>query len=177
MELWRHKLSDITSYFRQKCRHSFKIFRLFTLFQQSSVPTFASFHRVDRDLQKYRHLHTSFTYDVIDVSLRRTINYMVSNEKANYTSGTSLKRKPLGPQNSVRFMEVSALQRLLAQKTKKLVQNICPLYRECPLHGVSVLKRFHCTCKVSTSYHKYKYRILTCQKGCIEPPHTSLNLC
>ena len=33
-----------------------------------------SFHKVDRDLQKYRHLQMSFTYDVIDVSLRRTIN-------------------------------------------------------------------------------------------------------
>ena len=35
---------------------------------------FMSFYKVDRDLQKYRHLQMSFTYDVIDVSLRRTIN-------------------------------------------------------------------------------------------------------
>ena len=38
---------------------------------------FASFHKVDRDLQKYRHLQMSLTYDVINVSLRRTINDMV----------------------------------------------------------------------------------------------------
>ena len=45
-------------------------------------------------------------------------------------------------------MEVSALQRLhlveFDQKTKKLGQNLCPVYRESPLYGVSVLERFHC---------------------------------
>ena len=45
-------------------------------------------------------------------------------------------------------MELSALQRLFLvefdQKTAKLGQNLCPLYRECPLYGVSVLERFHC---------------------------------
>ena len=49
-----------------------------TLLQQSLIPIFASFHIVDRDLQKYRHLQMSFTYDVIDVFLRRTIYGMVS---------------------------------------------------------------------------------------------------
>ena len=49
-----------------------------TLIYRSSVSNFTSFHKVDRDLQKYRHLQMSFTYDVIDVSLRRTINDMVS---------------------------------------------------------------------------------------------------
>ena len=34
--------------------------------------------KVDRDLQKYRHLQMSFTYDVIDVFPRRTIYGMVS---------------------------------------------------------------------------------------------------
>ena len=38
---------------------------------------FASFLKVDRDLQKYRHLQMSFTYDLINVSLRRTINELV----------------------------------------------------------------------------------------------------
>ena len=38
---------------------------------------FVSFYRVDRELQKYRHLQMSFTYDAIDVSLRRSINDMV----------------------------------------------------------------------------------------------------
>ena len=32
------------------------------------VSIFTSFHIVDRDLQKYRHLQMSFTYDVIDIS-------------------------------------------------------------------------------------------------------------
>ena len=45
-------------------------------------------------------------------------------------------------------MELSALWRLLLlefdQKTAKLGQNLCPLYRECPLYGVSILERFHC---------------------------------
>ena len=45
-------------------------------------------------------------------------------------------------------MKVSALQRLLLtefdQKTSNLGRNLCPLYRECPLYGVSVLERFHC---------------------------------
>ena len=36
----------------------------------SHVPIFASFYRVARDLQKYRHLHISFTYDGINVSLQ-----------------------------------------------------------------------------------------------------------
>ena len=44
---------------------------------QSSVPIFGSFHKGDRDLQKYRNLHMSFTYDVIDVPLWRTIDNMV----------------------------------------------------------------------------------------------------
>ena len=54
-----------------------KLHRLFDL-QQSSVPIFASFHKVVRNLQKYRHLQMFFTYDVIDVTLRLTINDMVS---------------------------------------------------------------------------------------------------
>ena len=66
----------MTSYLRQKLHWSFIDF--LTLLQQSSVPIFASFYRVDRDLQKYRHLEMSLTYEVIDVSLRRTINDMVS---------------------------------------------------------------------------------------------------
>ena len=37
-----------------------------------------SFHKVDGDLQKYRHLQMSFTYDVTDVSPRRTIYDLVS---------------------------------------------------------------------------------------------------
>ena len=49
-----------------------------TLIYRSSVSNFTSFHKVDRDLQKYRHLQMALTYDVIDVSLRRTINDMVS---------------------------------------------------------------------------------------------------
>ena len=31
------------------------------------------------------------------------------------------------------------------QKTGKLRQNLCPLYRKCPLYGMSVLEIFHCT--------------------------------
>ena len=55
-----------------------KLHRLFDL-QQSSVPIFASFHKVDRNLQKYRHLQIFFfTYDVVNVSVRRTIKNMVS---------------------------------------------------------------------------------------------------
>ena len=34
-------------------------------------------HKIDHDLQKYRHLQMSFTYDVTDVSLRRNINELV----------------------------------------------------------------------------------------------------
>ena len=41
------------------------------------VPIFVTFNKVDRDLQKYRHLQMPFTYDVIDVSLRRTMSDMV----------------------------------------------------------------------------------------------------
>ena len=45
-------------------------------------------------------------------------------------------------------MEVSALKRLLLtefdKKTSNLGRNLCPLYRECPLYGVSVLERFLC---------------------------------
>ena len=37
-----------------------------------------SFYKVDCNLQKYRHLQISFTYDIIDVFLPRTINDMVS---------------------------------------------------------------------------------------------------
>ena len=48
-----------------------------TFLQRLSVPIFASFYKVDRDLQKYRHLRMLFTYDVIDVSLRRFIYDMV----------------------------------------------------------------------------------------------------
>ena len=55
-----------------------KLHRLFDL-QQSSVPIFASFHKVDRNLQQYRHLQMFFTYDVVNVSVRRTIKNMVSN--------------------------------------------------------------------------------------------------
>ena len=55
-----------------------KLCRLFDLVVAIICTNFASFHKVDRDLQKYRHLQMSLTYDVIDVSLRRTINDMVS---------------------------------------------------------------------------------------------------
>ena len=39
-----------------------------TLIYRSSVSNFTSFHKVDRDLQKYRHLQMALTYDVIGVS-------------------------------------------------------------------------------------------------------------
>ena len=42
-----------------------------------AVAIFAVFHKVDRDLQKYRHLQMSFTHGVIGVSLRRNITDMV----------------------------------------------------------------------------------------------------
>ena len=48
-----------------------------TFLQRLSVPIFASFYKVDRDLQKYRHLKMSFAYDVINVFLLPTINDMV----------------------------------------------------------------------------------------------------
>ena len=51
--------------------------KLCRLFERSCVPIFVSFHKVDCDLQKSSHLQRSFTYGVIDVSLRRTINVMV----------------------------------------------------------------------------------------------------
>ena len=48
-------------------------------------------------------------------------------------------------------MELSGLQRLFLtefnQISTKLGQNLCPLYRECPLYGVSVSERFHCISK------------------------------
>ena len=63
-------------------------------------------------------------------------------------SGISLKRTSLGPKNSVRLIEVSALQRLLLiefyQETTKLGQNLCPFYKECPLCDASLLEGFHC---------------------------------
>ena len=53
-------------------------------------------------------------------------------------------------------MEVSALQRLLLtefdQKTSNLGRNLCPLYRECLLYGVSVLERFLCIRIFSTRF-------------------------
>ena len=49
-------------------------------------------------------------------------------------------------------MEVSTLERLLLtefdQKTSNLGRNLCPLYRECPLYGVSILERFLCSPKI-----------------------------
>ena len=41
------------------------------------------FTKVNRDLKKYHHLQMSFTYEVIDVSLRRTTNDMVSQKFFN----------------------------------------------------------------------------------------------
>ena len=81
-ELWRLKLSDMTSEFDDVISPS-KISALlwnFVDFFNLVIPiilTIASFHKLDCDLQEYRHLQMSFTYDVIDVSLRRTINDMV----------------------------------------------------------------------------------------------------
>ena len=57
----------------------------------------------------------------------------------------SLKPTPWKPDIGV----WSALYRLLLvefnQKTEKLGQNLCLLYRECPFYGVSVLERFCCS--------------------------------
>ena len=71
----------MTSYLRQKCWHCFET--LYTL-----VPIFASFHKVDLDLQKYRPLQMLLTYDLIDISLQRTINDMVS--KINFISSVKV---------------------------------------------------------------------------------------
>ena len=56
-------------------------------------------------------------------------------------------------------MELSALQRLLLiefdQNTTISGQNLCPLYRECPRYGVSVLERFHCISILNVKSHFY----------------------
>ena len=54
-----------------------KLRRLFNLVIAIICTNFVIFHKKDRDLQKYCDLQVSFTYDVTDVSLRRTINNMV----------------------------------------------------------------------------------------------------
>ena len=54
-----------------------KLCRLFDPVIAIICTNFASFHKVDRDLQKYRHLQISITYDVLDVFLRRTIKDIV----------------------------------------------------------------------------------------------------
>ena len=62
---------------RQKYRNFLYYVDFLTFLYRWSVLIFASFRNVDRDLQKYRHLQMSLTYDVIYVSLRRTMNGMV----------------------------------------------------------------------------------------------------
>ena len=81
-ELWRLKLSDMTTKFDdviwrhisvKNVRIALKLCKLFNL----AVAIFVSVHKVDRDLQKYCHLQMAFIYDVIDISLGRTIKDMV----------------------------------------------------------------------------------------------------
>ena len=64
---WRHIYVKNVGIVLKLCRFS-------TLLQQTSEPIIVNFHEVDHDLQKNRHLQMSFTYDIIYVSLRRTIN-------------------------------------------------------------------------------------------------------
>ena len=58
---------------------------------------------------------------------------------------------------SVRFKEITFVRYAVLVLTEfdlkntKMGQNLCPLYKECPLYGVSVLDRFHCI-KISVSY-------------------------
>ena len=73
-ELWRLKLSNITSKFDDVISPT-KVLQLiwnYRLFYLVVVITCSDF--VGRDIQKYRYLQTSYTEDAIDVSLRRTPN-------------------------------------------------------------------------------------------------------
>ena len=65
-------------------------------------------------------------------------------------SGIFPKRTSYKPWYCIRFVEVFVLYfRLLLrdfdQKTVKSGQSLRPLYRDCPIFGVSVLETFHCS--------------------------------